>query len=69
MREPQWETVKRYSPVSKIERKPIPSSGSQAARTSRKREAGENPPGSKERGERIKVVPVYLGGLAGSRRW
>ena len=69
MREPQWETVKRCSPVSYVERKPIPSSGSQAARTNRKREVGEIPSGSIERGERTKVVPAYLGGLAGSTRW
>lgn len=31
VREPQCESVKRYSPVSKIERKPIPSPWSQAA--------------------------------------
>ena len=41
MREPQWETVKRCSPVSYKERKPIPSSRSQAARTNRKREGGK----------------------------
>jgi len=68
MREPQWETVKRCSPVSNIERKPIPSSRSQAARPSCKREAGEIPPGPIERGERIKVISAYLGGLAGSAK-
>ena len=69
VREPQWETVKRYSLVRYKERKPIPSSRSQAARTTRKRKVGEIPSGSIERGERTKVVPVYLGDLTGSTRW
>ena len=69
MREPQWKTVKRCIPVSHIERKPIPSSRLQAARTNRKREVGEIPSWSIERGERTKVVLAYLEGLAGSTRW
>ena len=49
--EPQCGSVKRFSPVSYIERKPIPSSGSQAAMGNRKREVDQVPSGSVERGE------------------
>ena len=42
------------------------SSSQQAARTNRKREVGEIPPGSIERGEHTKVIHVYLGGLISS---
>ena len=66
MREPQCESVKRYSPVIHKERKPMCSSTQQAVRTDRKREVGENPSGSIERGERTKVTHAYLGGLSDS---
>jgi hypothetical protein len=66
VREPQWETVKRFSPVSSKERKPMCSSTQQAARINHKREVEEIPPGSIERGERAKVVHAYLGGLTDS---
>ena len=67
-REPQCESVKRSSPVSYIKRKSILSSKSQTAMCNRKREVVQVPPGSIERGERAKVIPAYLGGLAGSER-
>ena len=64
MRELQCESVKRFSPVSKIERKSMCSSTPQTAMQARKREGLQVPPGSMERGERTMVVQAYLGGLA-----
>ena len=55
-------------PRKHIERKPIQSSMSQTAMCNREREGTQVPPGSIERGERAKVIPAYLGGLAGSER-
>ena len=55
-------------PRKYIKRKSIPSSRSQTAMYNRKREVVQVPPGSIERGERAKVIPVYLGDLAGSER-
>lgn len=66
--EPQCESVKRNSPVSYKERKPIPSSGSQAAMQGRKRESEQVPSGSQARGECVKGILAYLGGLAGSEK-
>ena len=66
VREPQCESVKRFSPVSQKERKSIQSSMSQTAMCNRKREVPQVPPGSIERGERAKVVSAYLGGLPNS---
>ena len=68
VREPQCESVKRYSPVSYIERKPIPSPRSQAAiRHSKKREYRRFRRGSRA-WRAYKVVSAYLGDLTGSER-
>lgn len=52
MREPQCESVKRYSPVSYIERKPIPSLRSQAVIRQSLCENAVGSVGVRERGER-----------------
>ena len=54
VREPQWETVKRYSPVSYIERKPILFLWSQAAIRQSVSESAVGSVGVRERGERTK---------------
>lgn len=54
VREPQCESVKQYSPVRYIERKPIPSSGSQAVIRQSISENAVGSVGVKERGERTR---------------
>ena len=64
MREPQCEGVKRFSPVSNIERKSMCSLTPQTAMYGPIARGRTGSVGVQERGERTRVVQAYLGDLA-----